>query len=228
MQNTQPVFPWDSLEPVDGYEVIDADLETGCDTAVAVWGGSIGWPDRPVEMYRRCYLECPLGKPELKFLRHVPSDRIVGTLGVIPRRVLWNGKEIRVGVLSHFCVVADHRKIRPAQLLLKAVSDACRGRYDVVYGMPATPHSVAFGGKLARADIACTISRRVKVLRYAKYLARFLPRPLAGAIGRIADAAQQTGDVLLHRRSIAIRAKWVDGVDPRMAELWAAFPLAGG
>ena len=223
----QPVFPWDGLTTLQGYEVVDADLTSACEIAVAVWGGSIGWPDRPVEMYRSCYLSCPVGQAELKFLRHVPSNKVVGTLGVIPRRVLWNEKEIRVGVLSHFCVIAEHRKIKPAKFLLKAVVDACRTRYDVLYGMPATPQSVAFIGKLARMTYACTVNRRVKVLRHAKYAARFLPRLLANVAGEIADTALRCRD-LLGGRNVATRFKWVDGVDPRMAQLWAAFPLPGG
>lgn len=218
MSDAQPSAAWERVAKVADYEVVDADLAHARDQAVAVWGNSIGWPGRQAEMYRRYYLECPAGQPQLKFLRHVPSGEVVGTLGVGPRRVRWNGQDIRAGMLSHFCVVKAHRKLRPPILLINQTVQACRGHYDVVYAMPSTPRAAALG-KLFGGAPACHLRRRVKVLRYAKYAARWLPRPLASVAGAAADTALalQAG---VRNPVRWLQAEWLDHADPRMSALW--------
>jgi hypothetical protein len=218
MPDKRSLARWERVANVPDYEVVDADLGHACDDALAVWGNSIGWPGRQAEMYRRYYLECPVGRPELKFLRHVPSGQLVGTLGVGPRRLWWKGRELRAGMLSHFCVVQAHRRIKPPILLIKLTAEACRDRYDVLYAMPRTPQAAALGRLFGDAP-ACYMSRRVKVLRYAKYAVRRLPSSLAKVAGGLADAATRFGSDLRGGTG-GLEGRWVDRVDPRMAELW--------
>ena len=226
MANTEPVFPWDRVASVPDYEVFDADLEHACDDAVAVWGNTIGWPGRQEAMYRRYYLECPTGKPDMYFLRHRPSGRNVGTLGIGPRRVFWRGREIRAGALSHFCVTRQHRKLRPPMLLVKKAADACRGRYDALYAMPGTAQAAALG-KLFGGAPACFMSRRVKVLRPGKYFEHLLPRPLAAVAGGAAGFALRFRDGL-RGGAQGLIAEWSGRVDPRMAKLWRDSPRGEG
>ncbi len=225
--DTQPVFPWDRLTSVNDYEVVDADLARACGEATAVWGTTIGWPGRQEEVFRRYYLEYPYGKPDLKFLRHVPTGKVVGTLGVGPRRVCWKGREIRAGMLSHFCVVGEHRKMRPPMFLFKKTIDDCRGRFDALYAMPGTqesaPHAMALG-RMATAGVTTTFKiRRVKVLRSAGYAARFMPRSLASMAGGMLDAGRRGRD-FLRRGGSKVTARWIDSVDPCMSELCRATP----
>lgn len=217
MPDTEPAA-WERITQLADYEVIDADLAQACGQAVAVWGSSIGWPGRQAEMYRRYYLECPVGQPQMKFLRHVPSGKLVGTLGVGPRRVHWQGRDIRAGVLSHLCVSQAHRKVKPPLLLIAEMVRACRGHYDVLYAMPRTPRAAALG-ELFSGKPACQMQRWVKVLRHTKYAARWLPRPLAAVAGRSLDLASA-----LHGRmqpaEPALTCEWLDRVDPRMPAFW--------
>lgn len=217
MPDTEPAA-WERITQLADYEVIDADLAQACDHAVAVWSNSIGWPGRQAEMYRRYYLECPVGQPRMKFLRHVPSGAIVGTLGVGPRRVRWRGRDIRAGVLSHFCVVKAHRKLRPPMLLVSKAVAACRGDYDLVYAMPGTPRAAALGRLFGGAP-ACHVLRRVKVLRHGKYAARWLPRPAAALAGAVVDAAMALRRHA-QRGGRPLRGEWMDRVDPGMSALW--------
>lgn len=217
-----PVFPWDRVASVPDYEVVAADPDRACEDAVAVWGNTIGWPGRQEYMYRRYYLDCPVGRSEMHFLRHRPSGQIVGTLGIGPRRVFWQGREILAGTLSHFCVLKQHRKLRPPMLLVKKTADACRGRYDVLYAMPGTPQAAALG-KLFGGAPACHVSRRVRVLRPAKYFERFLPRRLASAVGAVAGFVSELPDHV-HGGARDRVAEWVDRVDPCMAALWRNSP----
>lgn len=223
MQDKQPLVLRNRVAEVSDYEVVDADLERACDQALGVWGQSIGWPGRQAEMYRRYYLECPVGRPELRFLCHVPSGQVVGTLGIGPRRVFLNGRAIRAGVLSHLCVLQAHRKVKPPILLIKQTMEACRGRFDVLYAMPRTPEAAAVG-KLFCGAPACFVSRRVKVLRHAKYAARRLPPMLARMAGGIADATARVG-VGLRGGTGQLMGRWVDQVDPGMALLWQSVQM---
>lgn len=205
------------------YEVVDGDLATACGDVVRVWGNSIGWPGRQEEGYRSYYLDPSVERPFLKLLWHAPTKRVVGTLGVCPRRVMWRGREIRAAVFSHLCVEKEHRKVRPAKLLVAAAIDACRGGFDLAYGMPRTPESNAFMQLLRSMGWrrACTGSRRVRILRHAKYVGRLLPRPLAALVGAGLDAAMDVRDVLRRRRD-CIAVQWADRVDPGMPALWRA------
>ncbi|HJU26928.1 MAG TPA: hypothetical protein VJ722_09650 [Rhodanobacteraceae bacterium] len=230
MAKVGPVFPWDRLQPLADYEVVDADLEHACADALGVWRSTIGWPGRQEEVFRRYYLEHPGAEPELKFLRHRPAGKVVGTLGVSPRRVSWHGCEIRAGMLSHFCVLPEHRRMRPPMFLFKATIDACRGRYDALYAIPGTlesaPHAMALG-RIAAAGVTTAFKiRRVKVLRSARYGARFLPRPLAGAAGVIIDAGLRVRNGL-RAGGGRVEAGWVHSATAEMAALWQATPWDG-
>jgi hypothetical protein len=201
------------------YAQIDADIEHDRATAADVWDGILGWTGRFPEMYDAFYRDCPYGPPVLKFLRHEPSKAVVGTGGVGPRRVLWRDREIRAGVLAHFCVKPAHRSVKPAIFMLRSMVEASRGRFDVLYGFPR-PKAAAVC-KLAGYKEGGELIRRVKVLRHEKYVARFLPRPLAVPVGRLLDLAFRIGDIVRRpgRRTVPF-AEWTDTVDPRMGELW--------
>lgn len=227
MANVGPVFPWDRLQPLADYEVVDADLGRASADALGVWRTTIGWPGRQEEVFQRYYLEHPGAQPELRFLRHLPTAKVVGTLGVSPRRVSWHGREIRAGVLSHFCVLPEHRKMRPPMFLFKATIDACRARYDALYAIPSTlesaPHAMALGRIAAAGTTNAFKIRRVKVLRSARYAARFLPGPLAGAAGAAIDLGLRVRDGM-RAGGGRVEARWVDSATREMADLWQATP----
>jgi hypothetical protein len=225
-----PVFPWDRLKSVADYEVVDADLEHACADTLAVWRTTVGWPGRQEEVFQRYYLEHPGARPELKFLRYIPTGNVVGTLGVSPRRVWWHGHEIRAGMLSHFCVLPEHRKMRPPMFLFKSTIDACRGRYDALYAIPGTqessPHAMALERIAAAGVTTASKVRRVKVLRSARYAARFLPGPLADAAGAVVDAGLRARDGL-RAGGGGVEGRWTGSATEDMVALWQATPQDG-
>lgn len=229
MQESKPPSSVSLLSGAGDYEVVDGDVTTACADVVRVWGNTVGWPGRQEEGYRSYYLDPSVERPLLKLLRHVPSNRIVGTVGISPRRVMWRGREIRAGVFSHLCVEKAHRKIRPAKLLIAVAVDACRRRFDLAYGMPRTDEANAFMRLLGTLGwrLACSGSRRVRVLRYTKYVGRLLPRPLAIVAGRCLDAAMGMRDAVRGRADRVV-AQWTERVDPRMAALWRAVAPGDG
>lgn len=216
---------WDRLAPADDYEVVPADLEHAREDAVRVWASTIGWPGRQGEMYDAYYRGCPAGTPLLMFLRHRPGGEVVGTLGVCPRRVAVDGREVRAGVLSHFCVVRGHRRIKPPAKLFRATIDACRGRFQVIYGMPRTAGLDAFG-KLHGVAPDHFVSRRVKLLRFRGYARRVVPGPLAALAGGALDLAAGIPDAV-HGFGDTLTAEWIGKVHPEMPGLWRAAPAGG-
>lgn len=203
---------------MDDYRVVEANIDDACEIAVEVWGRSIGWPDRPADMYRRYYQQDLVERSRLLLLQHVPSGRIVGTVGASPRRVMWQHRELKAAVFSHLCVVGEHRKVRPAMLLLKGAGDACRRDCDLVYAVPRTRQAVAFC-KLMHVRPVSHVRRSVRVLRFGHYLGRRLPEWVTGAAGGVVDAAFSARDALRGGSKDFI-ATWVDRIDPRMAALW--------
>lgn len=204
------------------YQVVCGDLAASREDVTRVWGNTVGWPGNQDAGYRTYYLDGEVDAPDLILLRHVPSGGIVGTLGVSPRTVLWNGREVRAGTLSHLCVEPEHRRIRPAKLLMAGVVDACAGRYDVLYAMPRTPESMALARLLVRAmdgRLVCEQTRRVRVLRYANYVRRILPRVPAIMLGGLLDVASDMRGAWRGRKD-KLRAEWTTKFDPRMAALW--------
>lgn len=206
-----------------GFIALDADLERDSDAAVSVWDDTIGWAGRLPEMYAAFYLDCPLGRPLLKHLRHEVSGVIVGTAGAGPRRILWRGREIRAGVVSHLAMVPACRSVKPGLLLLRALADTARTRFDVLYGLPS-PQGAALV-RLGGGKIGGELIRHVKVLRYENYLGRHLPQPFAVAGASLINLARQALDGLRHMgEKSSLHAEWVDQVDPRMERLWQRSP----
>lgn len=201
------------------YSVVDADIEQDCAAAADIWEGILGWTGRFPEMYNAFYLDCPVGQPRLKFLRHDQSQSYVGTVGIGPRRVLWKGREIRAAVISHLCVKSAHRSVRPALLLLRSQEEeVARRGFDVGYGLPSSEGAAL--SKLAGYKIGGQLIRYAKVLRYENYAARLLPRVLAIPAGRALDRLMQAADFFRRFGERPPFAEWVRTVDPRMGELW--------
>ncbi|MEO7068165.1 MAG: hypothetical protein ABI114_14735 [Rhodanobacter sp.] len=209
------------------YTVLEANLERDCAVAAGIWDGILGWTGRFPEMYQAFYIDCPNGQPLLEFLRHNPSQSLVGTLGLGPRRILWQGREIRAGVLAHLCVTPAHRSVKPALLLLRSIAQAGQGHFDVLYGLPSAKGAAL--SKLAGGKVCGQLIRRTKVLRHGNYIGRFLPRPIAVAAGRIIDLAFRAIDFARHLSDhVRPFVEWVDTVDPRMGELWEKTPHTDG
>jgi len=203
----------------DRYDTVDGCLERDRDTVIGLWRGQIGWQDQLDRMYDVFYLGCPFGRPRLRLLRHRASGEIVGTIGTGPRPMLWQGRELQVGVVSHFVVLPAHRSLKPAMGLVRTMTETCLGHFAFVYGM-----TNARGGavcKRAGFAVPAQLSRHVRVLRYRDYMTRVLPGPLGRAGGALLDAALAASRHLpLPGRRAALHVAWMDAVDRRMQALW--------
>lgn len=205
------------------YIPVSGDLERDRETVIGIWDGILGPADKLPEKFDAFYLNCPFGRPILQMLRHRPSNTAVGVVAAGPRRMLWHGKEVSAGVVAHLAVLPAHRKVKPAVTMQRALVEACRGHFDLMYGLPSVMGAAM--GRLAGYKPLGYLIRYVKVLRYEHYLQRVLPRPLAFVAGkslnlmvRIHACARR----LANRRQLY--CAWSDSVDPRMQAVWDHSP----
>lgn len=207
------------VAPDDRYETIEGHLERDRDTVIGIWRGHIGWQDQLERMYDVFYLGCPFGRPLLRLLRHRASGEIVGTIGLGPRPMFWQGRELRAAVISHFAVMPEHRSLKPALGLSQAMMAVGREHFEFIYGL-----TNAQGGaiaKRARFAVPGHLVRHVRVLRYRHYVQRVLPAPLARVGGAVLDGVLAAGHTLAAPMlRTGLHVTWSETVDPRMQSLW--------
>lgn len=196
------------------YRSESADPAHARDEVLAVWHDNLGDPVRHVGKFDWFYLHNPYGEPLLQLLHH--GDAVIGCCGAAPRRMLWNGREIRGGQLADMAVETRHRTLGPALLLQEALVAEAQSRFDLLYGFP-NARSLPVVKRLGYAVLGEMV-RHARVLKHAGYLERYLPDWLAVLVGGLFDAAMALRDLI--RGAAALAVSWVDAADPRMDALW--------
>jgi len=205
--------------PPATYAAYTSDPVNDRDAVLTVWGGALGQVSRPfAAKFDWFYLSCPWGTPLLELLQHTPTANCVGTAAAGPRRMLWQGREIRAGVLVDMAVATQHRTLGPALMLQAGLRTAAAERFDLLYGFP-NPKAIAVATR-AGYPVIGALRRFTCVLRHGGYFARSMPRLLAQPVGYVFDAWRNTQRALRARRSPCLVATWRDRADPRMDELW--------
>jgi len=201
------------------YTLHDADPSQVRDTVLSIWRGNLRHEKCGHEAkYEWFYLSSPSGPPLLQLLRHEPSGDWVGVCAAGRRRMLWQGREIRGGVIVDFAVLPDHRSLGPALTLQQGLITAGARQLDLLYGVP-NPKAVAAVKRAGLGKLADIVSY-VRVLRHARYLARYMPAPLAGVLGAFIDLAVTARDGFHRLRSPRVNVEWADCTDERMDTLW--------
>lgn len=209
----------DAPQPAPVYLACTGAAAHDRDTVLSVWQEALGHTARPhAAKFDWFYLGCPWGTPLLELLQHTPTASWIGTAAAGPRRMLWQGHEIRAGVLVDMAVAAQHRTLGPALTLQEGLRTAAAGRFDLLYGFP-NPKAVPVTRR-AGYPVIGALRRYSCVLRHGGYFTRLMPQLLAQPLGRLLDAwrdAQRAVRAWLDPRLVAI---WCERADPRMDELW--------
>lgn len=206
------------------YRVRDGDVARDRDTVLALWQGNLGQGARMAAKYDWFYRQSPSGAPLLQLLLH--GDDAVGVCSAGRRRMLWQGREIRAGVLVDLAVLPEHRSLGPAMILQQGMIAAGRRDLDVLYGFP-NPKAAPVFKRIGYRKLADMV-RYARVLRHADYLRRRLPGWLAVPAGIAVDLAARTGNALRRLFNRRLRAQWQDHADARMDALWSGSPHAHG
>lgn len=216
-----------STEAAPAYTARIGDCVQDRDTVIAIWKGNLGQPAHHEPKYNWFYLGCPWGQPLLALLRHEPSATWVGTCAAGPRRMLWQGREMRAGVLVDMAVMQRHRSLGPALIMQSALIEAAASRFDMIYGFP-NPKSLAVAKRL-EYSVACDLVRYSRVLRYRQYLERIMPNLIARPLAWIFDTGDRFRHSVLRRfRKPGVSASWLDCADSRMDTLWKKSPRGDG
>ncbi len=205
-----------AADPAGGYRAELAALPRDRAAVLALWRGNLGDPARHAGKFDWFYLGAPFGPSLLQLLRH--GDATVGTGGVAARRMLWQGREIRAGLLADMAVDARHRTLGPALMLQEALIAAAAQRFDLLYGFP-NRKSLPVVRRLGYAVLG-ELSRHARVLRHARYLQQRMPRWLAVPLGGVLDAVRAAHDGLRALPGRGVTATWSEQADPRMDALW--------
>jgi GNAT superfamily N-acetyltransferase len=196
------------------------------DTVLSLWSGNLGQQDRIASKYDWFYLGCPHGPPLLQLLRHTPSDSWVGTACAGRRRMHWQGREIRAGVLVDLAVVPEHRSLGPALILQQGLIEAGMRQLDLLYGFP-NPKAAAVFKRIGYSRLT-DIVRHARVLRHGRYLRSKMPGWMAVPVGAVADIAFALVDTVKRLFGARINATWSERSDARMDALWSASPQGDG
>lgn len=189
------------------------------DTVLAIWSGNLGEDARMAAKYDWFYLRSPFGPPLLELLYHHPTGTWVGACSIGRRRMMWQGKEIRSGLLVDLAVLPRHRSLGPALMMQMGLIESAREHLDLTLGFPNPKAAAVF--RRIRYDKFSDMVRRVRVLRHGPYLRRRSPAWLASPAGWLLDLALAARDAWRGRGHPALDMQWADRAPPDMDELWS-------
>lgn len=203
--------------PVYAARIGDAFFDR--ELVLAVWQGALSQESRlHAAKYEWFHQRCPGGPSLLALIDHAPTGACIGTSAVGQRRMLWQGREIRAGVMADMAISAQHRTLGPVLILQAKLLDAAAGRFDWLYGFP-NAKSIAVA-KRAGFPVIGQLRRYSRILRHGGYLSRVVPQAIARPLGWLFDILLDTRRWLTRRLGKPLIAEWSDRVDPGMDQLW--------
>ncbi len=149
------------------------------------------------------------------------GSRLVGSAGLLPRRFRVGERTVSGALLADLAVDAEHRTLRPALMLARAVRRHALERYDLVYGVANAQSAPVL--RRCGYRVKDTIVRYARVLRHSGYFARVtgISGPAAAVAGRVIDFGNRAAGLSQIRATRRFRLEWDDAIDARLAGLLA-------
>ncbi len=186
---------------------------------LSVWRGALSQESRlHAAKYAWFHQHGPTGSSLLALIDHTPSQTCVGTSAAGRRRMLWQGREIRAGVMADMAVSPQHRTLGPVLTLQATLLEAAADTFDWLYGFP-NAKSIAVA-KRAGFPVIGQLRRYSRVLRHGPYLSRVTASPLARPLGWLLDTVMDARRWLRLQTGTRIISEWSERVDPAMDQLW--------
>lgn len=208
------------------YRTGVADLSVDGAKILALWREGLtqnGVPEAKLEWY---YRRNPQGTPQVLVLEHGSPAEAAGVGSVGPRAMHAGTRSIRAGVLVDFVVDRRHRHFFPAVKLQQELRRRAEQGHALLLAFPNRNSTPVFQrvGYRHLGDM----ERRVRVLRSAGYLSRYLPEWLSARIGPLLDAARLATYALQRRMLPRWRTQWLDRPDERFDRLWQRASAGAG
>ena len=204
------------------YSIEAGDVARDREAVLAIWRGNLGEDVRMQAKYDWFYARCPFGEPLLRLLLDGETGTRVGAAAAGPRRFTIGTRMLDAGVLVDLAVRPEHRSLGPALVLQSALASDGLQRFGLLYGFP-NPKAAAVFKRVGYTPFG-EIVRHARVLRHAGYVARRLPRLLAGPAGWLLDTVDRSGSWLRRRAGTRLFTRWSECADPRFDALWERSP----
>lgn len=213
----------DEVTPAGGkqdYVIVSASIADDSASILALWQEGLsqnGMPEAKLDWF---YRHSPEAMPDVYFLLHGNRREPVGVAAVGRRRMRFGTETLLARETVDFVVLPRHRTLFPAMLLQKAVLRHAleQGTHTILYGLP-NPKSAAVFSRVGYRCVGQMV-RRVRVLRLAGYLSRYLPAWVSSVVGAIIDRVRLGAIALRRSASSGFSSRWLERPDARFDDLW--------
>lgn len=140
------------------------------------------------------YLRNPEGRAPVWVANDPATNRIIGVAAAFPRRVYYEGKELRSFVLGDFCISSAHRTLGVALALQRACLEGLSGgEPGFVFDFPSQTMLAVY--KRMRIDASAAMIRHAKPLRVDRKVAeRVSVRAVARGLSVVANVGLRLRD----------------------------------
>ena len=201
------------------YEVHPGDSVADREQVLETWAtaGFSQDADENRGRYDWFHVRNPQGTSAQYFLSVEGEPAPAGVIAVACRRFHVNGRDVDAGVLVDFVVRPEHRSLLPALTLQRGSRAHAMTTRPVLFGIPNEKARAVF--IRAGTDLRLDIGEHCRVLRFRKYLARYVPAAIAGLVAPLVDFV-----ALLPARLQLLfageRGEWTQSFGTEFDELW--------
>jgi hypothetical protein len=140
------------------------------------------------------YLRNPEGRAHVWVANDSETNRIIGIAAAFPRRVYYEGRELRSFVLGDFCINTTHRTLGAALALQRACLEGLSGS-EPGFAFDFPSQSMLAVYKRMRIDASAIMIRHAKPLRVDRKVAECVPvRAVARGLSVVANAGLRLRD----------------------------------
>jgi hypothetical protein len=198
------------------YAVVSANLEKDRKVIIDLWRRNLADTNHLEEKYDWHFLNNPFGPGQIWILK--ADDQPIGTTSLGMRLLKFGETVTAAGVACDLAVNKDHRFLRPALLLQRALLSSANSEVQILYGVPNSGGASVL--KYVGYRQFCTVHRYAKVLRPSHYLLRSPKlKAMAPFIGKLADQGFAAWQSFGRRRGGRV-AQVLRSFDERFDELW--------
>jgi hypothetical protein len=199
------------------YAVVSADLEKDRQVIIDLWRRNLADIGHLEEKYDWHFLNNPYGPGQIWILQ--VDGQPIGTTSLGMRPLKIRDTVTTAGVACDLAVNKEHRFLKPALMLQRALLSSAHDGVRILYGVP-NPGGASVMKYVGYREFCC-VHRYAKVLRFSHYLHKFGKfGAMVPFVARIADqgfAALQSFGRRKDRRLTQVLPRF----DERFDELWS-------